>query len=398
MGKLSDAFRNLLGLNKRTYGTTQQQDIQTWNYSALGQNAFELDTVCSSIDAIARNVAKMEFKHVVKTSDGQKKVVNNSDIARVLKNPNGYMTQRDFIYKVTALYYLYNNAFIYPDFDNKGNLIALYPINARSYKIYEYNGNVFISFQIKYTRSYTVPLDEVICLRRFYCNNDFTGDDNKALLPACEVINAQNQGIIGGIKNSAIIRGILKAAQVIKDSDLKADKERFIRDNLDVSNSGGVMIIDSRYDYTPLNQQSYSIDPNAMNVAKAKIFEYFGVNEAFVNNSFTPEQYDAIYEGLLEPFAVMFSQALSQLLFTELERGRGNDIEVSMKRLKYQSIDKITALIAATNQLGVFTPNEYREMLGYTPMEDGDERLISLNYVKASNLDNYQGEGEENNG
>jgi hypothetical protein len=67
--------------------------------------------------------------------------------------------------------------------------------------------------------------------------------------------------------------------------------------------------------------------------------------------------------------------------------------------VKYQPISAITSLIAATNQLGLFRKNEYREMLGYPPLSDedgGNDIVISLNYVNSSNLDEYQGVGGEN--
>lgn len=47
-------------------------------------------------------------------------------------------------------------------------------------------------------------------------------------------------------------------------------------------------------------------------------------------------------------------------------------------------------IIAQTKELGVLTVNEQRELLGYSPIEDGDKRLTSLNYVNADKQDEYQ--------
>ena len=56
-------------------------------------------------------------------------------------------------------------------------------------------------------------------------------------------------------------------------------------------------------------------------------------------------------------------------------------------------------LLNATRETGELTPNERRELMGYPPIEGGDERLVSLNYVKAKDQSKYQTgeEGEEEN-
>ena len=39
---------------------------------------------------------------------------------------------------------------------------------------------------------------------------------------------------------------------------------------------------------------------------------------------------------------------------------------------------------------GAITINEYRELLYYEPIEDGDVRMVSLNYVKEGDQSQYQ--------
>ena len=43
-----------------------------------------------------------------------------------------------------------------------------------------------------------------------------------------------------------------------------------------------------------------------------------------------------------------------------------------------------------TKETGDLTTNERRELMGYPPVEGGDERQISLNYVSNKNQSNYQ--------
>lgn len=375
-------------------GDFKPYDINMWSYRSFDGNALNIDLVRACVDALARNIAKMSLRPIVMNKDGTTTIDNISDIAKVLKHPNQYMTMYDFLYKVSAMYYLNNNAFIYPEYDEKGYLVALHPINYSTFKLYELDNKLYASFRLRYTRTYTIAYDRIIHLRNHFIQDDLMGDANNALYTACELIGAQNQGIINGIKNSAIIRGILKTINVIKDEDLEKAKQRFIKDNLSAQNNGGVIAVDGKFDYQNIESKPYIVDSATMDQAKNKIFSYFGVNEEFLQNKFTSEQYEAVYEGRLEPFAILITDSLTYSLYTERERGFGNEIEVNMSRLKYQPTATIVNVISATKELGLFTRDDYRSMLGYTPLgheRGGDEIMIATNnYVKESDIKNTE--------
>ena len=92
----------------------------------------------------------------------------------------------------------------------------------------------------------------------------------------------------------------------------------------------------------------------------------------------------------------------------ELELGVDDltdEIEANMARLKYQPMTVITRVIAATNQLGLFTRDEYREMLGYPPLgpdRGGDEIMIAVNNMEADDQtkqeDKYEDKKEDEEG
>lgn len=372
-------------------------DVNQYRFVTWDKKATDLYLIRASVDALARNIAKMQLDAVMYTDRdrAEKKVDRTSDVARVLRHPNQYMTQYDFLYKVAAMFYTTNNVFIYPEYKD-GRLIALHPINYEDFSIYETeNGTLIAKFRMNYYRTYSILYDDLIHLRNHYMTKDLIGDSNSdAIKPITDLLTTQNQGIINGIKNSAIIRGILKAANVIKEEDMKAARDRFVEDNLRASNTGGVIGIDGKFEYQNIESKPYIVDAQSMAESKKMIFDYFGITEDFITNAFTPEQYEAIYEGRLEPFAIMLTQGLTHGLYTERELGFGNEIEGNMSKVKYQPISAITALIGATNQLGLFRKNEYREMLGYPPLSDedgGNDIVISLNYVNNDKLDEYQG-------
>lgn len=341
----------------------------------------------------------MELTAIRKDKDNITITERTSDVARVLKRPNPYQTQYDFIYKVAALYFATNNAYIWPEYDQEGTLINLWPINCVSAKLYEKDGIEVLRFQLRHNHFFTVPYSQIIHLRNHYMKNDIFGDSNHAFSSIAELMDAQQQGIKGGIKNSALIRGILKAAQTMKEEDIVAARDRFVKDNFAVENSGGVLFVDGKFDYTNIESKPYIVDADSMKFTQNAAFTYYGVNEDFLQNKFDSNGYEAVYEGRLEPWAIQFMQGLTDGLFTERMRSFGNQINANMAKLKYQSLSTVTNMISVTRELGLFTRDEYREMLGYEPLgpeRGGDEIMIAVNNYDSSDSVNNQ-EGDENN-
>ena len=385
--------------------TTQRTSVvplntRTWTYHSFNSDIVMLDIIAASIDALARNIGKIELKSIRRVENNASITDATADVARVLKNPNPYMTSYDFLYKVASLYYISNNAFIWPEYSKDGQLIALWPINYKSFQLKRTgNGTLIAQFQLNYYQNYTIPYSQLIHLRNRYTTDDLFGDSNDALNPIAELANAQNQGIINGIKNSALIRGILKSVNVIKEEDMVRARDQFVQDNLSAANSGGVMVIDGKFDYQNIESKPYNIDADTLKEVKERVYSYFGVNDEFIQNKFTSEQYEAVYEGRIEPFAMMISQAFTAKLYTPRERGFGNEVEANMAKLKYQPTTVITRVIAATNQLGLFTRDEYREMLGYEPLgpdRGGDEIMIAVNNMEADGKSEEDQQDEKN--
>lgn len=379
---------------ERNQGKSIPITINCWNYRRFHGELLDIDAVVACIDALARNLAKMRLTAIRQVKDSVAVTDTTSAVARVLKKPNPYMTQYDFIYKVAALYFASNNVFIWPEYED-GKLIALWPINYTRFKLYEKDGIKVARFELHHNHYYTVPYSDLIHLRNHYFNDELYGDENSPFSPIAELMHAQNQGIIEGIKSSALIRGLLIAAGVMKEEDITKARERFIEENLDAKNNGGVMIIDGKFDYKNIESKPYIIDADTRNQTRESTFDYFGVNEEFVQNKFTAEKYESVYEGRLEPFAIMFTDALTAFLFTERELGFGNEVHANMNKVKYQSTSAVVSIVNATRELGLFTRDEYREMLGYEPLgpeRGGDEIMIATNNYE-SNTQVQEGEG-----
>lgn len=71
-------------------------------------------------------------------------------------------------------------------------------------------------------------------------------------------------------------------------------RDDFVRDNLRMENNGaGIVVTDSKYDYTPLNDKTTPIPANQLEYIKTEIYDYLGVSKEIVENTATPQQEQA---------------------------------------------------------------------------------------------------------
>jgi hypothetical protein len=241
-------------------------------------------------------------------------------------------------------------------------------------------------------------------LNQFQFDDDFFGADNSVLKPTMNLIHTQNQGIMNAVKNSATIRLLATINTKHHDLDVKALRKQFVDDNFSKENDGGLVVADARYsDVKPLNIRPYTVDPAQMKLIQENAFNYFGINEAILQNKFTEDEWNAYYEGKIAPFAYALSLALTNMTFSQREIAFNNEITFSISMLKYASSQTRQNLATAGFDRGQLSINESREMFGLPPIEDGDIYYIRKEYAEKDKLHEddegnaYVKVGSENN-
>lgn len=395
------AFLNLRGLFESIFGkhSTSGSNLPAFrllssydsSFTPFNGRAWDIGTVRSAVDAWARNAAKIQPRHI-RRAGGRRETVHDG-LERILQTrPNPYMTAYAFYYRVTAQFVVYNNAFILPVFDG-GKLTALYPINASRVDLVEDMGGMYARLTFATGNVYTVPYEHLVHLRRHYLDNDIFGDDNRPLLPALETADAFNQSMSKFAKLVSVIRGVLEAMTVTKQEDLKARRDEFVRDNFSIeANGSGVIITDSKHKYTPIQQKETPIPTGQLEFVRREIYDYFGMNEAIVQNKATPEEMDAFYRGQLVPFYMQLAQGLTNAIFTEREQSFGNEVLCEMDRIQFETLDKRVEAAQFLTNIGALELDQVLEVFGFPPIggEEGKRRVQTLNMVNAAIADKYQ--------
>lgn len=379
-------------LFRRERSVTSSQVIEeTQSFSAFTGDAYSNDIFREGVDAIARNAGKLKGSHVIKYRDHDREE-GDCKINRLLQvRPNPFMSAYDFIYKLVTRLYLYNNSFAYIDRDQRGNVVGLYPITASHVDLLsDQNGRLYCGFLLRSGRQIVLPYEDIIHLRRFFNDDDILGADNFAIVPGLELAQTQNEGLVNGIKSGASIRGILKFTQIMSPEKLKAEKDAFITDYLEIGNDGGVVATDQKMDYQPIESKPIVLNADQTKAIRDKVFSYLGVTEAIVSSSYTEDQFSAFYESTIEPIATALSQEMTAKIFTEREQAFGNEIIFESGRLQFTSNSTKVNLIAQLVPLGLLTINQALEILNLPGVADGDRRLQALNMIDADQANKYQ--------
>ncbi len=364
---------------------------------SFGTNISKSDVVKIAIDRIASQCAKLKPRYIKK--ENNKTVTEKTGtLSFILKHkPNEVMTPYQFIYKVITTLFIEDNAFIYPMFNN-GELVGIYPLKPLIVEPLVDNANdYYLRLQFENQESFTLPYENVIHLKRFYHNNDIFGGsghsgDQEALLKSIKINENVLQGLDNAIKSSFQIKGLLKMNAMLSDDDKKRQLDSFnqvLREA--IKNKGSSIVpVDIKSEYIPLNVDPKLIDTDTLEFLNNKILNYFGVSPAIFSSNYSEEEFNSFYEQTIEPLAIQLSEAFSLGLLTENEIKSGEEIVFYSERLQYASWNTKVTAIEKLMGLGIMSLNESRALLGLEPVENGDKRLQSLNYVDATKANLYQ--------
>ena len=376
---------------------TQFQLLSGWNtqFSTLPEGTYNSKVARQVIDRIATHCAKLVPKHI------QGNITNNikGDINFLLSNqPNPLMNTFDFIYRIISLLYTDCNAFVYIAKDRSGFITGFYPVLATTYELLQgTDGTMYLQFDFVNGQTYTIPYLELIHLRLFYNRNDIFGMSNRVLQTDLNTADTVSQGIDKAIKTTSNLKGILQYENsMLKNKDLVKTKDDFVKDFLNMDNEGGIAALDAKATFKEVNLKPITLDNEQLKQVNYNIFDYFGVSEKIVGNSFTEEEWNAFYEGIIEPRSIQMSYAFTNKIFKRQSIKDGHKIVFTANRLQYSTLTNKISLIKEAGALGLLTKDEAREIIELPQLggEEGSKILQSLNYVDNKIANQYQG-GEE---
>ena len=346
--------------------TAYQPAFTSWNGAI-----YESGLVRSAIDARARHISKL---NVTFTGTAQRSLQAKMRIA-----PNEWQTWCQFLYRLSTILDNQNTAFLVPVYNEYDEPTGAFPVLPTRCEIVQVNGVPYLRYTFSTGEKACIELSLCGVMTKFQYLDDFFGESNGALIPTMELIHAQNQGIKEGIVNGATFRFMAQVNNFIKPEDIPKERRRFSRENLQADDGGGLLLFPNTYNNVQqINSKPYVPDAEQMAAIEKNVFNYFGVNEAVLQNSATDEQLDSFFNGAIEPFAVQLSEVMSKMFFTPREMAVGNGVYVNANRLQYMSVSHKISMAQQLGDRGMITIDEIRALFNYPPLEDGSGKKAPI--------------------
>lgn len=340
---------------------------------------YRSDIARSAIRVKSRAIGKTIAKHIKEDENGLK--VNPEPYMRfLLEEPNPNMTMQQLLERVITQLELNNNAFILIERDLFDFPTALYPINCGLVDLVkDKSDNLFYKFTLKNGQTLTVKKENIMHLGKDYNKNDLFGESNAEVLSSLlEIVNTTDQGIVKAIKNSNVVKWLLKFNQTLRPDDIKAETKRFVEDFLSVeSESIGAAATDAKMDAKQVDPKDYVPNEKQMENTTKRMLSFFNTNEKIISSSYSENDWISYYESVIEPDIVQLSTLFTRNLFTRKERAEGNKITFESSNLSFASMATKLQLVQFVDR-GILNPNEVREILNYAPHENGNEYIRRL--------------------
>jgi hypothetical protein len=359
--------------------------VYTPVFTTYDGGVYEMELTRAAIHNFATACSKLKPEATGKAYKNLEKVLQFK--------PNAYMDTSKFLYRLATILSVNNNAFIVPIEDAFGCIVGYYPLLPQNCEVLDVGGEAYLRYTFANGQRAALEFSKVGVLTQFQYKDDFWGEDNKALFPTMQLLHTQNQGIINGVKNSANIRFLAKVSNMLKPEDIKKERNRFTEDNLSADNKSGMIIYDNKFeDLKQVDSKPFIANPMQMQQINENVFNYFGTNAAILQNKYTEDEWNAYYEGKIEPFAIQLSLVMSNMTFTQRELALDNQILFTANRLQYAS--NATKLSVSTQLFdrGLLNRNGVMDIWHMSHVEGGEKYYIRKEYAEINNLDK-----EENN-
>lgn len=361
------AITALFGGKREQTGTAWREIGQYNSYFApYSGDLYGNDVARSCIRTLAEHTSKANA--IVRQDQALEKMIR--------LRPNLYMNGKDFLYKCRTLYEINNTVFIFINRDERGKPVSLYPIPHCPAEAVDVGGRLFIKFTFVDGTRFSASWNDLAVLRKDYNKSDIFGDSNTAITTNLGLLDTTGQGMANAIKSTANLRGILKSTKaMLSDDDVKRQKDRFVADYLSLENSSGIAMLDSTVDFKPVDVKPEIATYEHIGQLRENVYRYFGVSEEAIQGKLFGDAWEAFYDSAIEPFLIAMSAELTYKMFTDRQRGFGNEVVFESSRMQYMSMDNKLKLIQLVDRKTML-PNELRAILNLPPVPWGDEPLF----------------------
>jgi len=347
--------------------TAYEPHFTTWN-----GEIYESELVRAAIDARARHISKLK----VEIQGAAKPTLQT----KLRLKPNNWQTWSQFLYRTSTILDMHNTAVIVPVYDDLMNPVGYYTVLPKKCSIIQVDGVPFLRYEFINGQRASDYLSECAILTKFQYKSDFFGETNHALDPTMRMIHLNNESIKEAVKNGASYKFIARVNNFTKTEDLAKERKRFTEANLkaEEDNSGILLFPNTYTDIKQISMGGVTVPEAEMNEIRTSVYNYFGVNEDVLQSKAYGDSWAAFYESVIEPFAIQFSETMTQAMFTDRERAQGSLLMATSNRLQYMTTTEKLNVSSQMADRGILNRDEIREIWNLPPLPDGQGQAYTI--------------------
>ena len=350
------------------------------SFSSWDGGIYEANLTRACIEAGARQASKLE--------PNVSGVAEPQATRALLTQPNPWTTTPQFLARVWTCLMVSDTCLIVPVIGADGVTQVGYAVALPSQTdvVEDATGSPWLRMRFSSGDTGYLEWSRVGVMTRHQFRSDLFGDQLNTLNDTLQLIDAQKQAELAAIKNGASVRFLGRLTTNLAPDDLRDKRKEFNESNLSVDNANGIALYDTSFDsVTQVTTNAWTIDASEMERIRTNAHDHFGTNDSILHSCWSEDQWNAFYEGMIEPFAVMLGAVLTAMTYTPFEVANHNEITFSSNRLQYASnVTKLNVTTALVDR-GIMTTNQALDVWQMPQVgPEGDRRIIRGEYIDAS--------------
>ncbi|WP_220471183.1 phage portal protein [Cohnella cholangitidis] len=255
---------------------------------------------------------------------------------------------------------LSNNVFIFPDWDERGELSALYTMPFSNFIFGQDEGRLTVKFPA--APGYTFFYDDVIHLQRFPTQNG--GATKQATGGYVQIVNTLQDQAVKDSVNSQRIAALLINKTQLKGADQKKKLEEFKDLFLTAENTTGFGMVGAEYEVHNLDLKMNPLNKEVLETIVGYMYFYFGGSKEIFTHTASEIQNEQFVDNSIRPLVYQIEEELTFKLFSFEEINRFNRVLAELVDLEISTLSAKTTFYKEMLFGGVMSRNEIRKRIG----------------------------------
>lgn len=363
--------------------------------NVYGKNALKEATVYACIKILAESLSKLPLKIYREDETGVNKAVKHYLYKLLKLRPNPYMSASDFAKCNETQRNIYGNAYVNIETDEKGRIVAFWPIDASRVRIwiddiglFSSKNHIWYEVDVGIERRKLMP-NEILHFKSGVTLDGIVGVPPLDYLRAT-VENAAAAGrfINNFYKQGLQVKGIVQYVGDLNPEAQKKFREKFEEMSSGLKNSHRIALMPIGYEFKPISltmSDAQFLENTELTIRQ--IATAFGIKMHQLNDlsrathTNVVEQQRQFYVDTLLPILTMYEQEMTYKLFLDSELEAGYYVKFNVDSILRADIKTRYEAYAIGIQNGFLEPDEARAKEDLPPRPGGNQLIVNGNYI-----------------